>query len=277
MRFAKMQATGNDYIYVNCFEERISDPSALAVQMSRPHYGVGSDGLILIGPSSTADFAMTVFNADGSESEMCGNAARCVAKYVYERGLTDKRELLLETKGGIRRLRLFLKDGLVARVRVDMGEPELRPERIPVDLPGETVISRSVSIGGVSGQITCVSMGNPHCVVFVEDTEALDLPYIGPIYENSPLFPHRTNTEFVSVEDRRNLRMRVWERGSGETLACGTGACAALVAAVLCGRSEREVLVSLRGGELSVSWDPEDNHVYQEGPAYHVFDGEWPD
>lgn len=277
MRFTKMQGIGNDYIYVNCFEEIVRDPAALAVAMSRPHFGVGADGLVLIEPSDVADFAMRIFNSDGSESEMCGNATRCIGKYVYERGLTDKTELTLMTGAGLKQLKLRERGGKVHAVRVDMGSPELDPRRIPVDLPGEIVLAHPLTEGGMTWRIHCVSMGNPHCVVFVDDPDDIDLPMIGPLLENHPLFPNRINVEFVRVMNRHLLRMRVWERGAGETLACGTGACAALVASVLTGRADRETTVRLPGGELALTWSPDDNHVYQEGPAEFVFDGEWPD
>lgn len=277
MHFTKMQGIGNDYIYVNCFEETVRNPAELAVAMSQPHFGVGADGLVLIEPSDVADFGMRIFNSDGSESEMCGNATRCIGKYVYERGLTDKTELTLMTGGGLKQLTLRARAGKVNSVRVDMGSPELDPRRIPVSLPGEIILGHTLTEGGMSWRIHCVSMGNPHCVIFVEDPDDLDLPMIGPLLENHSIFPHRTNVEFVRVINRHLLRMRVWERGSGETLACGTGACAALVASVLTGRADRDAAVRLTGGELALNWSPEDNHVYQEGPAAFVFDGEWPD
>lgn len=277
MKFSKMQGIGNDYVYVNCFEERVDDPSALAVKMSRQHYGVGSDGLILICPSDVADFEMKMFNADGSPSEMCGNGIRCVAKYVYDRGLTDKTHITIMSGGGLKLLRLRVQQGKVAAVRVDMGAPELRPERIPVDLPGETVMGHRLQVGSNVYEIHCVSMGNPHCVVFVKDPDQVDVEQVGTLLENHPIFPHRANIEFVQVVSREHLRMRVWERGSGETLACGTGACASLVAAVLTGRADRQVTMDLLGGSLELDWSCEDGHVYQEGPAKFVFDGEWID
>lgn len=277
MRFTKMQGIGNDYIYVNCFEEIVRQPSELAIAMSQPHFGVGADGLVLIEPSDVADFGMRIFNSDGSESEMCGNATRCIGKYVYERGLTSKTELTLMTGAGLKQLSLRARAGKVHAVRVDMGSPELDPRRVPVDLPGEIVLGYPLAEGGRTWRIHCVSMGNPHCVIFVDDPDDLDLPMIGPLLENNPIFPRRTNVEFVRVINRHLLRMRVWERGSGETLACGTGACAALVAAVLTGRADRDAAVRLQGGELALTWSPEDNHVYQEGPAAFVFDGDWPD
>ena len=275
MRFTKMHGIGNDYIYVNCFEEIVRDPERMAIVMSKAHYGVGSDGLILIEPSDTADFGMRIFNADGSEGDMCGNGIRCVGKYVYERGLTDKTELTIATKAGLRQMWLTAEDGKVTRVRADMGTPELNPKLIPVDLPGEIVLRHRLQIMGQTWFITCVNMGNPHAVLFVRDPEVIDLPTIGPMIEHHPLFPRRTNVEFVRVIDRGVLQMRVWERGRGETLACGTGACAALVAGVLCGNCDRRVQVKLAGGNLDVFWNADDNHVYQTGPAAFVFDGDW--
>ncbi len=277
MHFTKMQGIGNDYVYVNCFEETVRDPEALAVRISRPHFGVGSDGLVLIEPSDVADFGMRIFNSDGSESEMCGNATRCIGKYVYERGLTDKTELTLMTRAGLKQLQLRARGGKVHSVRVDMGSPELDPRRVPVDLPGEIVLGHRLDVGGMMYAIHCVSMGNPHCVIFVRDPDDVDLSMVGPLIENHRIFPNRTNVEFVTVRDRQHLRMRVWERGAGETLACGTGACAALVASVLTGKADREAEVRLNGGVLQIAWSPEDNHVYKEGPAEFVFDGEWPE
>ena len=275
MRFTKMHGIGNDYLFINCFEEVVHDPESLALIMSRPHFGAQADGLVLIEPSDIADFGMRIFNADGSEAEMCGNATRCIGKYVYERGLTDKTELTLSTKGGLKRLWLDVENGKVSRVKVDMGTPELNPHLIPVDLPGEMVLKHRLQIMGQTWFITCVNMGNPHAVMFVRDPEVVDLPTIGPMIEHHPLFPRRTNVEFVRVIDRGILQMRVWERGTGETLACGTGACAALVAAVLTGQSDRSVQMKLTGGNLQLQWNADDNHVYQSGPATFVYDGEW--
>lgn len=275
MRFTKMQGIGNDYIYINCFEEVVRDPERLALVMSKQHFGVGSDGIILIEPSDTADFGMRIFNSDGSEAEMCGNGTRCFAKYVYERGLTDKTELTLATKGGLKRLWLDVENGRVNQVKVDMGTPELDPRKIPVDLTGEMVLRHRLQIMGQTWFITCVNMGNPHAVLFVRDPEVVDVPTIGPLIEHHPLFPRRTNVEFVRVISRNVLQMRVWERGAGETLACGTGACASLVAAVMAGLSDRTVQIKLTGGNLQLQWNAEDNHVYQSGPAAFVFDGDW--
>ena len=275
MHFTKMHGIGNDYLFINCFDEYVSDPARLALQMCRDHTGVGADGIVLIEPGESSPFAMRIFNRDGSEAEMCGNAVRCIGKYVYERGLTKEECFQLGTKSGLKEVKLHVIDGQVVDVTVDMGTPELKPEKIPVLLQGETVLRHRLQLMGQMWFITCVSMGNPHCVVFVRDPEVLDLPAIGPMFEHHPLFPRRANVEFVRVISRNILQMRVWERGSGETLACGTGACAALVAAVLCGHSDRTVQMKLAGGNLTIQWNADDNHVYQTGPAAFVFDGEW--
>lgn len=275
MRFTKMHGIGNDYVYVNCFEETVENPAELAVKMSRLHYGVGSDGLILICPSEVADFEMKMYNADGSMSEMCGNGTRCVGKYVYDKGLTDKTTVNLMTGAGMKELQLNVQGGKVQSVRVDMGAPELRPENIPVNLTGEAVMGYPLQVGSAVYEIHCVSMGNPHCIVFVKDPDLVDVEQVGSLLENHPIFPKRANIEFVQVIDRQHLRMRVWERGSGETLACGTGACASLVAAVLTGKADRRVTMDLLGGSLELEWAFADGHVYQEGPAKIVFDGEW--
>lgn len=275
MRFTKMQGIGNDYIYVNCLEDRVKNPEELAKIMSKHHFGVGADGLVLIERSAVADFGMRIFNSDGSESEMCGNATRCIAKFVYERGFTEKTELTLETKGGLRVLWLNVKAGVVESVRVDMGSPVLNPREIPVNLAGEAVLNHHFRLGGHMYTISCVSVGNPHCVVFCDEPDLIDLPLIGPLFENHSIFPNRTNTEFMKIVRRDWIRLRVWERGAGETMACGTGASAALVAAVLSGRADRTATIELNGGNLLVEWSAEDNHVYQTGPAAFVFDGEW--
>lgn len=277
MHFTKMQGIGNDYLFINCFEEYVPDPERLALQMCREHTGVGGDGIVLLEPADSLPFAMRIFNRDGSEAEMCGNAARCIGKYLYERGLTQETEIDLYTKSGIRHLSLQAEGGNVTAVTVDMGTPILEPRLIPVDIPGQMVLRHRIQVLGQMWFITCVSMGNPHCVVFVRDPEVLDLPTIGPMFEHHPLFPRRTNVEFVRVISRNVLQMRVWERGSGETLACGTGACAALVASVLCGVSDRRAQAKLAGGNLDLSWNADDNHVYQTGPAAFVFDGDWPE
>ena len=275
MRFTKMQGIGNDYIYVNCFEETVDDPSALAVRISDRHFGIGGDGLILICPSHSADFRMRMFNSkDGSEGEMCGNAIRCVGKYVYDNGMTDKEVLRIETLAGIKVLELNVSEGAVDTVRVDMGEPILRPRDIPMDSDGETFIAGAITTEAASYSATCVSMGNPHAVVYVDSVDGLEIEKEGPLMENHPIFPNRTNTEFVRVLEDGTLEMRVWERGSGETLACGTGACAVLVASVLNGKSPRSNTVRLRGGDLLIEWDEKDNRVYMTGPAVKVFEGE---
>ena len=273
-----MQGLGNDYVYVNCFREKIADPSRLAVKISDRHFGVGSDGLILINPSDKADFEMEMYNADGSRGEMCGNGIRCVAKYVYDYGLTDHTSISVETLGGIKYLDLTVKDGKAVLVKVNMGKPELSPEKIPVVSAGEKVVDEPIDVDGQNYRMTCVSMGNPHAVVYVDcDVRNLPLEEIGPKFENHERFPNRVNTEFVRVLDRRTVEMRVWERGSGETLACGTGACAVAVSCVLNGLTEDEVTVKLLGGDLQIKWDREKDTVFMTGPAEVVFDGEWPE
>lgn len=281
MKFTKMQGLGNDYVYVNCFEETVENPGEAAKFVSDRHFGIGADGLILIRPSEAADFRMDMYNADGSRGEMCGNGIRCVAKYVYDKGMTKKTSISVETLAGIKYLDLTVRDGTVETVRVDMGGPRFAPEDIPVEAEGADVIAAPVWIAdeadGIPGreyQMTCVSMGNPHCVVFVEDLDDLPMGRLGPLFENHPRFPRRTNTEFVEVLDRQTIRMRVWERGSGETLACGTGACASAVAAVLNGLADERVTVRLLGGDLRIEWDREGKKVYMTGPAEIVFDGE---
>lgn len=275
IHFTKMQGLGNDYIYVNCFQESVENPEAFSRFISDRHFGCGSDGLILILPSSKADFRMRMFNADGSEGRMCGNGVRCVAKYVYDYGLTCKTTVTLETLGGIKTLNMTLgPDGKVALVRVDMGKAELAPASIPVLFPGPDFIHQPVEVGGETVCLTCVSMGNPHAVAFVEDPMALDLEKIGPLYENHPLFPDRINTEFIHVLDPHTIQMRVWERGSGETMACGTGACASVVACTLrgfCPRGE-DITVKLRGGDVVINYQ-EDGTVFMTGPAVTIFDG----
>ncbi|MBN2559123.1 MAG: diaminopimelate epimerase [Clostridia bacterium] len=274
MKFTKMQGTGNDYIYVNCLEETVADPSGTAVLVSDRHFGIGSDGLILICPSDRADFRMRMFNADGSEGEMCGNGIRCVGKYVYDKGLTQKTTVEIETLAGIKVLQMQTKAGKVEKVRVDMGEPVLKPELIPAVFEGADCIARKVRTGFGEYEVTCVSMGNPHAVVYVDSVAGIGIEKEGPPMEFHPAFPNRVNTEFVEVVDRKTLKMRVWERGSGETLACGTGACAVLVASVLNGLSDRSATVRLLGGDLEIEWSQKDNHVYMTGPAVTVFEGE---
>lgn len=273
LQFTKMHGAGNDYIYVNGFDQHIEDLSGAAIKLSDRHYGVGSDGLVAILPSESCDFRMRMFNSDGSEAEMCGNASRCVAKYVFEKGLTDKTEITLETGAGKKVLKLNLFNNIVTSVTVDMGEPVLLASDIPVVSQTTDFIDKTVIIGNDEWKVTCVSMGNPHAVVFTKEIENLDLPVTGPLFENNSLFPSKVNTEFVYVVDRNNLRMRVWERGAGETLACGTGACAVLVASVLNNLTERKATVSLLGGDLNIEWDAVSNHVFMTGPAEFVFEG----
>ncbi|HIZ12987.1 MAG TPA: diaminopimelate epimerase [Candidatus Mediterraneibacter stercorigallinarum] len=278
MRFTKMQGLGNDYVYVNCFKEKIDNPPELARRISDRHFGVGSDGLIMINPSDKADFEMEMYNADGSRGEMCGNGIRCVAKYVYDYGLTDKTSISVETLGGIKYLDLTVQDGKVKLVKVNMGRPELAPSKVPVAAEGDRAVDEPITVDGKEYRMTCVSMGNPHAVIFTDrDIRELPLEEIGPKFENHERFPKRVNTEFVRVLDRRTAEMRVWERGSGETLACGTGACAVAVACVLNGLTEDEVTVRLLGGDLQIKWDRENDIVYMTGPAEVVFDGEWND
>lgn len=275
MRFAKMQGAGNDYVYINCFEEKIDDPHTLSKRISDRHFGVGSDGLVLIMPSDTCDFRMRMFNADGSEAQMCGNASRCVGKYVYDHGMTDKKEISLETKSGVKKLKLFVEKGRVSRVCVDMGVPRFEPALIPVLIEGDAVIDEPVVVGDELFRITCVSMGNPHAVIFLSDITGDDLHRIGAMIENHPLFPERTNVEFVQVLSPQELRMRVWERGAGETLACGTGACASLVAAVANGLADRKATLRLLGGDLEIEWDSISGHLFMTGPAETVFEGDF--
>ena len=274
MRFTKMQGIGNDYVYINCFRETVEDPAALAVRVSDRHFGIGSDGLILIKPSQTADFEMDMYNADGSRGKMCGNGIRCVARYVYDYGLTDKTEFTVATGSGIKHLQLTLKEGQVSAVTVDMGSPVLEADQIPAAIPDSPVVNRPVRIGGKEYRITCVSMGNPHCIVPVDDPDSFPVETIGPLFETDPMFPDRVNTEFIRVLDRHTVRMRVWERGSGETLACGTGACAVAAACILNGWTEDHVTVRLLGGDLDIFWNRQENTILMTGPAQRVFDGE---
>jgi len=276
MKFIKMHGTGNDYIYVNGFEETIENPAEFAIKYSDRHKGIGSDGLVMIMPSEYCDFRMRMFNADGSESEMCGNASRCIGKYVYDKGMTDKTSVTLETLAGVKVLQLFIgADNLVEKVTVDMGEPILNGLKIPCIYDEEIVLNKKVSFNSeIEYNITTVSMGNPHAVIFTNGIDKLELPKIGPLIENSTVFPNRTNTEFIEAINKNYVKMRVWERGSGETLACGTGACAAVVAGVLNGVNNRITTVELLGGELSIEWKEADNHVYLTGGATTVFEGE---
>lgn len=277
MEFTKMQGLGNDYVYVNCLRETIKNPAEVSKFVSDRHFGIGSDGLIMICPSKVADFEMQMYNADGSRGEMCGNGIRCVAKYVYDYGLTDKTSISVETLGGIKYLDLTVEDGKVSLVKVDMGSPRLAPSQIPIvpENPEDTrIIDAPLEVEGKIYYMTGVSMGNPHTVVYVVDVKGLDLLKIGPSFENHKRFPERINTEFAHVLDRKTVEMRVWERGSGETLACGTGACAVAVASILNGLTEDRVTVKLLGGDLLIEWDKEADKVYMTGPAKVVFDGE---
>ena len=274
MKFTKMHGIGNDYVYVNCFEESVKNPAEVSKFVSDRHFGIGSDGLILISPSAIADFRMNLYTADGSQAEMCGNGIRCVAKYVYDYGLTDKTEISVETLAGIKYLRLQVENGKVASVEVNMGAPILEPKEIPVAVEESPVVNVPVEVKGKIYHMTCVSMGNPHAIIFMNNVKDLDIAAIGPYFENHTVFPKRTNTEFVEVLDRNTVNMRVWERGSDETLACGTGACATTVACILNDKTENEVTVHLLGGDLKIRWDREANQVYMTGPATVVFDGE---
>lgn len=275
MKFTKMQGCGNDYVYVDCTKSLIQDIEETAVKISDRHFGVGSDGLILIRPSQTADFMMDMYNNDGSQGKMCGNGIRCVGKYVYDNGLTDKKHLKIETLSGIKELELTVENGKVTYVTVDMGAPVTKPSLIPVKSEKEILLKEPVTVGGQKYEITCVSMGNPHAVVFVEDPKEVELEKIGPLFEHHEIFPERVNTEFIRVIDRKHIEMRVWERGSGETLACGTGACASAVACILNGVTDDEVIVSLQGGDLKIRYDRDNNKVFLTGPAVKVFDGEY--
>ena len=275
MKFTKMHGCGNDYVYVNGFQENIENPEELAIKVSDRHFGIGSDGLILILPSEVADFRMGMYNADGSEGKMCGNGVRCIGKYVYDYGLTDKTNITVETKGGIKYLDLQVENGKVKTVKVDMGEPILDTKQVPVVFEKEKMIGEKINVAGKDYEMTCVSMGNPHAVVWVDSTKDLEIEKIGPIFEQHEMFPERVNTEFVQVLNAKEVNMRVWERGSGETWACGTGACATAVACILNGKTEDEVLVHLLGGDLLIRYDRQENRIYMTGPATTVFDGEY--
>ena len=274
MKFTKMHGIGNDYIYVNCLEKEIANPSEVSKFVSDRHFGIGSDGLVMILPSEKADFRMRMLNSDGSEAEMCGNAVRCVGKYVYDNGLTTKKVVTIETLAGIKILDMTVDAGKVSLVRVDMGEPVLKPKDIPVLSDKDLFVSEPVTVDGQVYKVTCVSMGNPHAVTYVEDVAGFPLEVVGPKMEKHQLYPRKINSEFVQLIDRKTLKMRVWERGAGETLACGTGACAVLVATVLNGLCDRKATVRLLGGDLFIEWNEQDNHVYMTGPATKVFDGE---
>ncbi len=275
MQFTKMEGCGNDYIYINGFVEDVKNPEKLAIAMSERHFGVGADGLVLILPSEKADFRMRMFNLDGSESEMCGNAVRCIGKYVYERGLTKKQTVSLETLGGIKYLQLHIKHKIVEQVTVDMGEPILTAADIPVLSEQHPVLEETLTILDKTFDFTCVSTGNPHAVTFLEGVEDFPVEKYGALAEVAHIFPRKANIEFAEIKNNTQIRMRVWERGTGETLACGTGACATLVAAVLHGYTERKAEILLTGGTLTVEWNKQDNHIYMTGPAAFSFDGVW--
>lgn len=274
MNFTKMHGIGNDYLYINCMDGIDFDPVQVSIKLSDRHFGVGSDGIILICPSDCADFKMRIFNADGSEAKMCGNGIRCFSKYVYAKGLTDKTEIKIDTLSGIKTAWLTVENGDVTAVRVNMGSPILKPALIPVDFDGESMVNQPLSVDGQSWNVTCISMGNPHCVTFVDDVDGMDLEKIGPSFENHKAFPDRVNTEFVKPINSNTVQMRVWERGSGETWACGTGACAVATASILNDVvSGNTVNVKLRGGDLIIEWNREENVIYMTGPATFVFDG----
>lgn len=277
MKFTKMHGCGNDYVYIDGAAWKIpqEDKPRIVRFLSDRHFGIGGDGVIFINPAEAADFEMEMYNADGTRAEMCGNGIRCVAKYVYDKGLTDKKRISIVSAGQVKHLELTVdQEDKVSLVRVNMGSPILDPERIPVMVPGERAVDVPIRVGGITHRMTCVSMGNPHAVVFVENVGDLKLEQTGPLFESHELFPNRTNTEFVEVVDRRYVKMRVWERGTGETLACGTGCCATAVACVLNGLTDNNVTVGVLGGEIQVTWDREENLVYMTGPASTVFEGE---
>ncbi len=276
MKFTKMHGCGNDYVYFDCTETEIADESAAAKALSDRHFGIGGDGIIIIKKGKKAEFEMVMYNADGSRGAMCGNGIRCVAKYVYDKGLTDKTNISIESMGAVKYIDVSVKDGKVESARVDMGAPILSAKDIPVICEGERAINVPITVDGKEYKMTCVSMGNPHAVVFIENSpKEFPLEKIGPLFENNAVFPDRTNTEFIKIIDRKNLEMRVWERGSGETLACGTGACASAVAAILNGYADNDVTVHLLGGDLEISWSgKEGDSVFMTGPATTVFEGE---
>ena len=274
MKFTKMHGCGNDYVYVDCTKELIDHIPETSIKVSDRHFGIGSDGLILIKSSEVADFCMDMYNNDGSRGKMCGNGIRCVAKFVYDKGLTEKKRLTIETLSGIKELDLTVVDGKVTQVTVNMGNPVTKPSLIPVISDKDIVVNEPIIVGDKTYEITCVSMGNPHAVVFVDDPAKIDLEKIGPLFDFHQIFPERVNTEFVSIVDRKHIKMRVWERGSGETLACGTGACASVMACILNGLTDHEVTVSLLGGELVIRYDENNNTVFMTGPATEVFQGE---
>lgn len=277
MLFTKMHGLGNDYIFINGFEENVERPEELARAMSDRHTGVGGDGIVLILPSATADFRMRIFNLDGSEAENCGNAIRCVAKYVYEQGLTDQKQFHIETGAGNLLQKLHISEGQVTAVTVSMGVPRLERSEIPMAGPAGRVLNEPLEVDGITYKVTCLSMGNPHCVVYVDDVEAVPLAQLGPKFEHHPAFPRRTNTEFVQVLGRDDIRLRVWERGSGPTLACGTGMTAAAVASILNGYTDHRVCVHVKLGHLVIEWPGEGQEAFMTGPAEEVFTGEWPE
>ena len=274
LEFTKMHGLGNDYIYINGFLEHIENPGELSIKISDRHFGIGSDGIVMILPSDKCDFRMRMFNNDGSEAEMCGNASRCVAKYVYDNKMTDKEEITLETLAGVMVLKMQVIEGKVEKVTVNMGQPRLETKDIPAIFPKERVINEAIEVNGKEYMVTCVSMGNPHAITFVEDVDNFDVHGVGVQIENHEMFPRRINTEFAQIIDRNTIKMRVWERGSGETLACGTGASATLVAAVLNDQTDRKAKLILLGGDLEIEWNETDNNVYMTGSATTVFQGE---
>ena len=276
MKFTKMQGCGNDYVYINGFTEKIGDKPAFVRAVSDRHFGVGGDGAIFINPSEEADFEMEMYNADGTRAEMCGNGIRCVAKYVYDKGLTDREQISIVSFGNVKYVDLYVENGLVRSVKVNMGAPVLEAKKVPVKSAMERSVDEPITVNGKEYTLTCVSMGNPHAVVFMENIAELDIASIGPLFENHEVFPNRTNTEFVEVVDRTHVNMRVWERGTGETLACGTGCCATVAACVLNGLTEDEVTVRVLGGEIDIRWDRNKNLIYMTGPAETVFEGEFP-
>lgn len=275
MKFTKMHGCGNDYIYINGFQVKVDDPAQLSIKMSNRHFGVGSDGIVLILPSDVADFRMRMFNSDGSEAEMCGNAIRCVGKYVYDNKMTDKTSITIETLAGIKILDMTVVDEKVTYAKVDMGEPILKAEDIPVISDKYPVIEEEIDVNGKTFEFTCVSMGNPHAIAYVDDTDTFEVEKIGKLVEIDEKFPKKVNVEFAQIIDNETIKMRVWERGSGETLACGTGACATLVASVLNNLTDRKAVVKLIGGDLLIEWDKESNHIYMSGEAVTTFEGDW--
>ncbi len=274
MKFTKMHGCGNDYIYVNCMEKKLENPEAAAIRLSARRFGIGSDGLILICPSETADFEMVMFNADGSRAEMCGNGIRCVGKYVYDKKLTEKKEITIETLAGLKRLQLHTEGDFVTEVTVDMGAPVTEPPQIPVQSEKEIVMNEPITVLDREFAMTCVSMGNPHATVYVDNTDTFELEKFGPVFEKHAVFPKKVNTEFVQIIDRNHVKMRVWERGSGETFACGTGACACAYASMLNHLTDYEVYVEMLGGTLKITYDETKNTILMRGPAVTVYEGE---